>query len=134
MSKSSNAANAVVRAVEEVAALYRIPCFRMQSRVFTVTGKGGKPRPMFVGAWADAKGVKHTSGMADLLLLPRISFCGEECIWPLFCECKYGSSRLATEQRAFRDYVEHYGIWWLEVRDSADELLEWLKVRGVKRP
>lgn len=134
MSKSSQAANAVLKAVEDVCALYRIPVFRMQSRVFTVIGAKGKKRPMFVGRWKDVQGQMFTSGMADLLLAPRIPcsahFYGTVFLW---VEAKAGKGELTTDQEAFKTFVESQGMYFLECHDSADQLLEWLKAHGVTR-
>jgi hypothetical protein len=146
MSKSSQAANSVIKACEDVCALYRVPCFRMQSRVFTVRGAKGRERPMFAGQWRDGDGVLHTSGMADLLAMPRINFVMKQsdgithnsrlfhlATVPLWIECKSGTGKLSPDQQAFKSYVEASGAYFLEVRDSADQLLEWFKAHGCTR-
>lgn len=142
MSASSKAANSVVQAVEQVAALYSVPAFRMQSRVFMVPGIGGRERPMVVGAWRDKLGEVHTRGMADLLLQPQI-----EVVWndssprvlirvcvPLWVECKYGSGTLTKDQKVFRDYVVERGAHHLAVADDpVNEVLRWFADHGVER-
>src|SRR5271169_5827101 len=71
-SRRQSAGNAAMSAVEGAAGLYGVRCYRMQSRTFTVTGAGGRDRPMFIGAWHDRCGIVHSKGMADFLLTPRI--------------------------------------------------------------
>lgn len=133
MSRASQAGNSVVQAAEIVCGMYGVPCFRQQSRVFTVSGVGGKMRPFFVGSWKDADGVEHHGGMSDLLALPLIEWNNAYVCVPLFLECKAGSSQLTLHQKAFRDYVKSAGAGFLELRDSADELIEWFKEKGVTR-
>ena len=135
MSRSSDRANSVVAAVEQVAQMYGVPCYRMQSRVFTVPGRGGKNRPMFVGQWRDDLGVIHHGGMADLLLHPRIwQARGEPSIpVPLWVEAKSGSGELEPEQVAFARHVMENGGFYLVAKDSADEVLAWFKAQGVAR-
>lgn len=132
MSRASTAANSVVSACEDVCQLYRIPCFRQQSRVFTVTGVNGKPRPMVIGQWRDEMGVTHTSGMADLLIAPRIrvnaNIAATVFLW---CECKYGSGELSPDQQAFKTFVEANGMYHVKAQDSADAVIEWLKLHNV---
>lgn len=139
---ASEKGNSVVQAVEQVAALYRVPCYREQSVVFTVEN-GGKSRPIFVGKWTDRFGTEHTKGKPDCLLTPRIQapvFDGSqipvghvrECV-PLWCECKFGSGELSDDQKAFRDDVLAAGAYYLECRDSADSLIDWFTRHGVKR-
>jgi hypothetical protein len=122
-SRASVAGNSVVSAVEEACALYGVRCYRQQSRAMTVVGAGGRPRPMFVGQWRDRFGTLHTSGMADLLLTPFISQAG--CVTALWVECKSGTGKLTLEQQLFRDDVQKAGAYWLQVRDSADQVLQW---------
>lgn len=139
MGKASQAGNSVVQATETVCGMYGVPCFRMQSRVMTVVGAGGRSRPMFMGKWTDNDGVEHFGGMADLLLMPTIKlWCGDcrapiEATVALWVECKAGSGALSKDQRAFRDFVLSAGAQHLELRDSADDLLTWFKLRKVER-
>jgi hypothetical protein len=155
MTRASAAANGLMVAAYQVAMMQHVPCFRMQSRVFTVVGAGGRQRPMNMGEWTDDLGVKHTSGMADWLMLPtiRTNMKGELqpkvatpsmtltivasttgiCV-PLWVECKAQSGRLEKSQKEFRDYVEGAGAFYLELRDSADELLQWFDAHGVAKP
>jgi hypothetical protein len=72
MSKASDAANAVVNAVEQVLDLYGVAHTREQSRVIQVEGAAGRFRPMYFGKWIDDDGNVHTSGKADLLARPRV--------------------------------------------------------------
>ena len=72
MTKASAAANGLMLAAYQCAMMMHVPAFRMQSRVFTVVGAGGRPRPMNMGEWTDDLGEKHTAGMADWLMTPRI--------------------------------------------------------------
>lgn len=155
MSRASAAANGLMVAAYQCAMMVHVPCFRMQSRVFTVVGAGGRQRPMNMGEWTDDFGVKHTSGMADWLMMPRIrtNIKGElhpkvetpnmtlsivasstGIVVPLWVECKAGSGRLEKSQREFREYVEGSGAHYLELRDSADELLQWFNDHGVEKP
>lgn len=147
--------NAVVGAVIEAAALYDVPRYRMNSRVVTVAGAGGRNRPMFFGEWTDDLGKLQCKGMADVLLTPQIDllkiFQGgvpiipmnqradilrnittRICV-PLWVECKSGSGELSDEQKAFRSHVIMAGAFYLEIHDSADELLKWFEQMGVRR-
>lgn len=134
MPKQINLGNTVVAAAEEACGLFGVPCYRMQSRTFTVVGTGGRSRPMFVGQWRDRTGIIHHRGMADLLLTPSIS---DEKGWyitvPLWVECKAGTGALRSEQIAFRDDVLAAGAHHLELRDSAGDLLDWFQEQGVHR-
>jgi hypothetical protein len=157
MPKSSrNAANDVVTSIEQVAALYGVRAYRMQSRVMTVVGAGGRTRPMFMGAWRDQLGQIHYKGMADLLLTPRIPMFtvpmtiklkdGTEeqepglyvprrmdCAVALWVEAKSGSGRLSPEQELFRDDVLKAGAFWIQAQDGPDDVLQWFENMGVRR-
>ena len=155
MTRSSAAANGLMLAAYQCAMMMHVPAFRMQSRVFTVVGAGGRQRPMFMGEWTDELGEKHTSGFSDWLMLPtiRTNLKGELhpkvptpnlnltivasttgiCV-PLFVECKALSGRLTPDQKAFKEYVERAGAYYLELRDSADTLMEWFRAHGVEKP
>lgn len=149
MAKQVSASNAVVSSCEEAAIIFGVPTYRMNSRVFTVVGAGGRSRPMFVGKWKDRYGDEHNGGMADLLLTPTVrvaslfpaisgwmgmSAASELLITvPLWCECKYGSGRLEPEQKLFREDVLARGAFYLEIHDGPDQLLEWFKEKGVRR-
>ena len=113
--------------------MYRVPAIRMQSRVFTVVGKGGRERPMFTGTWTDDMGEVHHGGLSDVLLMPIITHNGCKVTVPLWCECKSGAGTLSKDQRAFQRYVEDNGAFFLECRDSADALLAWFQAHGVVR-
>jgi hypothetical protein len=133
-----SASNAVVNAAEQVAAMYRVRYYRMNTRTFTVVGAGGRERPMFMGAWHNGDGIEYRKGMADLLLTPRIrawpSVTTPEFIAvPLWCECKSGTGRLSKEQILFRDDVIDAGSFYLQLNDAADELLRWFEEHGVRR-
>jgi hypothetical protein len=128
----------VVNAVLNVAALFRVQAYRMQSRQFVVAGEGGRERPFFVGQWNDLDGNHHYAGMSDVLLTPRIKFPIYEThsirlVVPLWVEAKSGNARLSDEQEAFRDNAIAGGAYWLECRDSADALLAWFEEHGVER-
>lgn len=154
MTRSSAAANGLMLAAYQCAMMMHVPALRMQSRVFTVVGAGGRQRPMNMGEWTDDLGEKHTAGMADWLMLPtiRTNMKGELhpkvatpnmtvtivastgiCI-PLWVECKAGTGRLEKSQKAFQSYVENAGAYYLELRDSADTLMEWFRAHGVEKP
>ena len=152
MAKKVNAANAVVSSIEEAAAIYGVRCYRMQSRVFNVVGAGGRQRPMFVGGWRDKCGTHFESGMADLLLTPRIlvekpthlvhipintpggaNIQPITCSVPLWVECKSGSGVLSKEQKLFRDDVLDAGAFYIEAHDGPDAVIEWFETYGVKR-
>jgi hypothetical protein len=140
-----NPANAAVSAVEQAAALYRVPSFRMQSRTIEVVGAGGRKRPMFMGQWTDELGEVHRKGMADLLLTPRVNLArvlkqaGGVLLgnfWipvPLWVECKSGSGELEPEQQLFRNYVIACGSFYLEAHDCADVVIQWFDEHGVTR-
>lgn len=139
-----NASNAVVTAISQAAAIYGVPCFRMQSRTFEVAGAGGRKRPMFIGQWTDGYGTIHRCGMPDLLLQPRVNFwrivtqgnpglsSDLKVTVPLWVECKSGSGVLGLNQRAFRDYVVESGAYYLEAHDSADIVVRWFENFGVR--
>jgi hypothetical protein len=134
-----SASNAVVQAVEIAAALYGVPCYRMQSRVVSLTSSSGRSRPVFIGKWKDRNGEEHNGGMADLLLTPSIDFTVSPSIAigtvtvPLWAECKFGQGRLSPEQKLFRDDVIAIGAYYLEIHDSAEQLIQWFKDHGVER-
>lgn len=142
MPKPISASNAVVSAVESACAIYGVRCYRMNTRVFEVAGQGGRKRPMFMGSWRDELGTHHFTGMADLLLTPRVRLPilnGGKLVdiatatITLWVECKSGTGRLSPEQKEFRDDVVKAGAAYLEIRDSADELIAWFEKMGVKR-
>jgi len=136
MTRASERGNSVVRAVEQAAALYNVPAYRMQSRVFDI-GSKGRVRPMFTGQWRDALGVRHTSGMADLLLTPKLRVIGKDGeAWlatVLWVECKAGAGRQSETQRDFQIHVESCGAFYLLAGDSADQVIQWFKDHGVER-
>lgn len=138
-----SASNAVVNAVMQFAAIYRVPAYRMQSRCFTVTGAGGAERPMFMGQWDDMDGGHHFGGMCDVLLTVTIKlrtemsgaqFYATRVQVPLWCECKSGNARLTPEQIKFRDHVLSTGGFWILCHDSADALVAWFREHEVERP
>lgn len=47
-----------------------------------------------------------------------------------YIECKTGTNKLSKEQRKFRDEVTAAGKTFIELRDTVDELLDYLKVKG----
>lgn len=139
MPKRVSASNAVGHAIEYTCAIYGVPCFRMQSRAFTVIGAGGRSRPMFMGEWKDENGTVRRKGMADYLLTPRIRiefptvkffFAPTVALW---VECKSGTGELSADQILFRDYVLKSGAYYIEAHDSADAVVEWFKDHGVTR-
>jgi hypothetical protein len=134
MSRGSVAGNSVIKAVVDICGLYGVPVLRMQSRTFTVAGVGGKERPFFVGEWVDANGATHRRGMADLLLQPTINLEKVSITVPLWVEGKAGSGKLEFEQKCFRDWVESIGAGYICVTDSCEELMQWFKDYGVKKP
>ena len=113
--------------------MYRVPAIRMQSRVFTVPGSGGRERPMMIGTRTDDNGELHYGGLSDVLLMPIITQNGWKVTVPLWCECKSGVGKLNKDQKAFQMYVEDNGAFFLECRDSADALLAWFHAHGVVR-
>lgn len=128
-----------MKCVEDCCGLYGVPFYRMQSRVFTVIGAGGRERPMMTGSWHDKLGRRHTGGITDFLLTPAIEIHGVpgfNCITvPLWVEVKAGRDRLAPEQKEFRDYIQATpGGYWLVVKDGPEDLLEWFKNFGVRKP
>lgn len=153
MSRSSEGANSVVSAIEEACERFGVPCYRMQSRVFTVVGKGGRNRPMFVGRWKDGLGVWHTKGMADVLAHPVIRLengliAGVRIATPVWVEAKYGSGKQGesakreascicgqpiNHQKHFQEYVESKGAAYIIAQDSADAVVHWFKDHGVSR-
>jgi hypothetical protein len=129
--------NANMRAVADAAALFNVPAFRMQSRTFTVKGRGGADRPMFIGGWVDDCGRQRTKGMSDYLLTPQITISGvlrpvKVCV-ALWVECKAGRDELSQDQMDFRDYVTKAGAFWICCINSCEELLEWFEDFGVVR-
>ena len=148
MSARTTPGNQLMKSVEDVCGLYRVPFYRMQSRVFTVVGRGGRERPMITGGWRDRNGEHHTGGMPDFLLTPKVNvsklvevddgndapmFAKIEYTLPLWVECKAGKDRLSPAQVAFRDDVLAQGGHWLLVKDGPEALLDWLKEHGVRR-
>jgi hypothetical protein len=140
MSKASDAANAVLYAIEQVLNLYGVQYTREQSRVIMVEGAAGRFRPMYFGKWIDDDGNVHTSGKADILARPRIfayyseTHNSEEFMTvPLWIEAKSGKGRLSPEQIAFKNWVESNGDHYLLIHDDARPLIAWLEENGVKR-
>lgn len=142
MSRASEAGNSVVKAAEQACALHGVPSYRMQSRVMTVVGMGGKERPMFFGGWTDDDGTQYKGGMTDLLATPTVRFNCSGGGWPtisfaattpLWIECKAGSGELTHDQIKFRDHVLRNGASHMLLRDCADELITWFVTHGVKR-
>ena len=136
---ASRAGNSVVSAVEQVCGMFGVPVFRMQSRTFMVPGANGSTRPMFMGEWTDHLGVKRRKGMADLLTMPSIETKSFGTVGPvkitvpLWIECKSGSGRMTQDQKDFKEFVEKAGAYHICAHDSADEVIEWFKARGVRR-
>lgn len=138
MSRASDTANGVVKAVETACALNRVPVMRMNSRTFLVPGKGGRERPMFTGEWTDQLGVKRRKGMADLFAMPRIQLLQDQTLTiettvPLWIECKSGSGELTEDQEDFRAFVEHAGAHYILAKDSAGAVMAWFKQYRVRR-
>lgn len=144
MSRASEGANSVVAACEEACERFSVPVYRMQSRVFTVVGKGGRNRPMFVGKWKDGLGVSHTKGMADLLAHPKVWHTS----YALWIEAKFGSGKQGesakresncicgqpiNHQKHFQDYVESKGASYIVAQDCADAVIQWFKENGVTK-
>lgn len=131
--------NANMQAIEQAAALYAVPYYRQQSRVFTVRGAGGRDRPMFVGGWTDRHGYQHTKGIADFLLTPKVKIYATGALVPLvvavplWVEAKAGRDDLSEDQEAFRDDVQACGAYWLCCRDSCDDLIAFFRKHGVTR-
>jgi hypothetical protein len=131
-----------MKAVEDVCGLYGVPATRMQSRMFTVPGVGGRERPFYVGEWTDERGEKHQGGMADFLLQPSINLeivtgnkalKGEHVTVPLWVECKAGSGELQANQKAFKAWVEWTGAGYLCVTDNCQTLMDWFEIYGVEK-
>lgn len=72
---------------------------------------------------------KHRSGMADLLLFPEIRRhnSASPIAWPhpLWVECKSGTGVLGPEQIEFKEFVTSHHHFYLELHDSAEELIQW---------
>jgi hypothetical protein len=146
MSPRITPGNAISKLVEDFCGLYRVPFYRMQSRMFNVIGAGGKERPMFMGTWQNDRGEKFKNGMPDYLLTPQLPIrqavqrlggiadveTRMNTMVPLWVEVKAGADRLSPVQKEFRDYQERIGGFWLMVRDGS-ELEGWFKEHGVKR-
>jgi hypothetical protein len=109
----------------------------MQSRTFTVKGRAGADRPMFIGGWTDDSGRHRTRGMADYLLTPQIVLPGpirpQRICVPLWVECKAGRDALSQDQMEFRDFVTQAGAFWICCKNSCAELLEWFRDCKVVR-
>jgi hypothetical protein len=138
LSRSSDAANAVVYTAIQTCALYGVKTMRMQSRVMWVPGAAGRPRPMFFGKWTDDNGVEHNGGMADLLARPRIDLQPPHALDPveatllLWIECKSGKGRLTEDQIAFKNHVENNGEFYIVCHDDMRPLVGWLEAHGLK--
>jgi hypothetical protein len=141
MAKISSA-NAVPNAIETACQLFRVRCYRMNSRAFQVVGAGGRQRPMFIGQWRDRLGVIHHSGMSDLLLTPLVTRVEDydtkqfialpiPLAIALWVECKAGTGSLRTDQKLFRDDILASGSHYLEAHDSADQVIAWFNAHGV---
>lgn len=93
-----------------------IVAWRMNSRVFMVPGRGGKERPMRVGA----------KGMADILaIVPHRVGDGRVVGQACFIEVKRPGAALSAYQRAFRDVVTRaHGVAFVatSAEDVAREL------------
>ena len=157
MSRASDAANAVVHAVEQILDLYGVQHTREQSRVVMVPGAAGRTRPMFFGKWIDDNGEVHSSGRADILARPKIRVRHPTAMvmltglvkelhsdaelnienWkitiPLWIECKSGKGTLSPDQRAFRAWVTGNGDEYLLIHDDARPLISWLEEHGVRK-
>ena len=148
--KRTTPGNALMKCVEDVCGLHGVPFYRMQSRVFTVRGRGGRDRPMITGGWRDRYGEHHTGGMPDFLLTPGVDITLDidpaqdehgllnSVVIPLvpvalWVECKAGRDRLSEGQEAFRDDVLAQGGHWLLVKEGPEALLAWFKKHGVRR-
>lgn len=111
----------------------------------------GRKRPMYFGGWVDDLGITQHSGMADVLLTPRVSV---SCVIagcvpglipatrersqvmvpvPLWVECKAGTGELRKAQKTFRDHVVKSGAFFLEAHDCADVVVQWFEQFGVTR-
>lgn len=147
MSKSSEAANAVMNAVEQVLNLYGVRSTREQSRTIMVEGVAGRWRPMSFGKWIDDNGETHTKGRADILARPRIAHLFDihpldtkifgtaiaKVSVPLWIECKSGKGTMSHDQRAFQKWVTDNGDYFLTIHDDVRPLIEWLEEHGVKK-
>lgn len=143
MSKASDAANAVVNAIDQVCGLYGVEVLRMQSRTIMVEGAAGRVRPLFIGRWRDQFGNWHNSGMADVLARPRVRAglilkshvddALELITVPLWIEAKSGKGALTPDQRAFKSYVESNREAHLVIHDDVTPLMDWFKAHGVEK-
>lgn len=135
MSKASDAANAVMFAVEQVLDLFGVQHTREQSRVVNVADNRRPSgfRPMYFGKWIDDFGNAHSSGRADILARPKILLTAPPLLIsvPLWIECKAGKGRLSPDQEAFRDWVKGNGDEYLLLRDDVTPLIQWLERHGV---
>lgn len=135
--------NYVMKAVEDLCARYRVPCFRIHSRIIDVIDKRKQSgfRPFRIGTWKDDLGNTHNGGMADLLLMPRFDvnylFSDLHCesgpnevTIPLWVETKAKTAQ-SSEQIKFQQFVEAAGAKYLLVRGSADPLIAWFREYGV---
>lgn len=133
MSKSSDAANAMMYSIGQVCDLYRVEYLRMQSRTVIVPGAAGRSRPMFFGAWRDQFGNTHRRGMADMLVRPRVPVGSQFVTMLLWVEAKSGAGKLNHDQLAFKSYVESNGEYWMELHDTTEPLERWFKEHSVSR-
>ena len=149
MSRTSDAANAMVYAAEKVCGLYGVQFTREQSRTINVEGTAGRWRPMFFGMWTDGFGKIHRAGKADVLARPRVRLAAVALAnrWdigqdapatmyttvPLWIECKTGAGRLKPDQIAFKNWVESNGDFYLLLHDDVRPLMEWFEERGVEK-
>lgn len=135
MSRSSEAGNSVVQAAIQACMLRGVPVVRFNSGQFMGFGDKGRARPVAASIWYDDLGAKHTAGMPDLLARPTTILPGVNVriTVPLWIECKAGTSKLTSEQKAFREMCEAHHEHYIELRDSAEELMEWFTRNQVTR-
>lgn len=159
MSRSSDAANAVINAAEQVLDLYGVQHSREQSRVLNMKDDRDQRgyRPMYFGKWIDDEGKVHASGRADILARPKIQVRHPSATvmlttmvkelhpdadldlsnWkisiPLWIECKSGKGKLTPDQVAFRHWVVSNGDAWLLIHDDINPLIDWLKSHNVSK-
>src|SRR5208283_2129770 len=141
MSRTSDAANAMVYAAEQVCGLYGVQFTREQSRTINVEGTAGRWRPMFFGMWTDGFGKIHRAGKADILARPRVNAVvlsfgnsvATNISVPLWIECKTGAGRLNPDQIAFKNWVDSNGDFYLLLHNDVRPLIEWFELRGVEK-
>lgn len=141
----TQAANAVVNAAIQACQIRGVPVVRLNSGALPAIGAGGKFRPVAPTVWWNDLGERKTAGLPDLLLRPTILMTAQlfgasigelpnlRVTVPLWVECKSGRGKLNADQEAFREHARQHHEFYLELHDSADELMAWFEKYQVTR-